>query len=100
MKIPFDTCTKCNRNNFSGTCTFVNAHLQKLRTLDFEKTLEKLEKVVKHFNCKDVCFVVYEKPEVKCGERLAIRTWFKENGKEVLEFVEHFRKTNVTKFPS
>lgn len=65
---------------------FLNAYFEKLNKLDFEKTIQKLEKVTEHFNCKDICFVVFEKDDVVCGERQGIKKWFNEHGVEIKEF--------------
>lgn len=80
-------CYDCGRVKFQGgNCAFMKAYRDKLDKLDFNKVVEKLEKTVKHFECTDMCFLVYEKPEVLCGERPVIVNWFKDHGIGVVEF--------------
>lgn len=82
-----EVCTDCNRQKLiGGNCPFMKGYRAKLDKLDFSKVLKKLEKVAEHFNCDTICFVVYEKPDVLCGERWVMKDWFKDNGVDVEEF--------------
>lgn len=90
---PGDFCRECNREKFVGeNCPFMNAMLAKLEKLDFSKTISKLEKLAAHFGCNEICFMVYEKPDVVCGERWAMRWWFERHGMELPEFVPPTKK--------
>lgn len=87
LNLDKETCHDCNRIKYVGeNCPFLNTYFEKLNKLDFEKTIQKLEKVTEHFNCKDICFVVFEKDDVVCGERQGIKKWFNEHGVEIKEF--------------
>lgn len=82
-----NVCHECGRYKYIGDdCSFMQAFREKLNKLDFGQVLKKLEKVAKHFNCQDICFVAYEKPDVVCGERWVIKKWFEDNKVEVKEF--------------
>ena len=82
-----EVCTDCGRQKLvGGNCPFMQAYKKKLDALDFDKVYSKLAKVVEHFGCEDICFVVYEKPDVLCGERWVMIDWFKEHGVAIEEF--------------
>lgn len=87
LNLDRNICPDCKRTKYVGeNCPFLQAYLQKLNKLDFKKVIEKLEKVTEHFNCKDICFVVYEKDDILCGERQGIKKWFKDHQIDVKEF--------------
>ena len=80
-------CTDCGRVKLAGKdCPFAKAYRAKLDKLDFDKVYSKLTKVVEHFGCKNLCFVVYEKPDVICGERWVMLDWFKDHGISIQEY--------------
>lgn len=80
-------CIECDRKLYvGGNCPFMKGYYEKLSKLDFDKTFKKLQNIVNHFNCEDICFVVYEKPDCPCGERWVIKKWFEEHGITIEEF--------------
>lgn len=82
-----EICKNCQRIKLAGgNCPFMQAFRQKLDKLDFNRTINKLEATAKHFDCSSICFVVYEKPDVKCGERWPFVEWFKDHGIAIEEF--------------
>lgn len=83
-----DECINCvnGEKEKRNDCAFIKAFLEKLQKLDFKKTIIKLTKLAEHFKCNSICFVVFEKPEIICGERVAIKKWFEENNTHIEEF--------------
>ena len=80
-------CTDCGRSKLLGKdCPFAKAYAAKLNKLDFNLVYSKLEKLAHHFGCSSICFVVYEKPDIPCGERWVIVDWFKKHGVDIKEF--------------
>lgn len=87
LEVSEDFCHICHRQKYVGeNCPIILAHIKKLHKLDFKETITKLEKLATHFNCDSICFVVYEKPGILCGERIAIKKWFEENSTKIEEF--------------
>lgn len=98
LDISEDFCHECHRQKYVGeNCPVVLAHIKKLHKLNFENTILKLEKLAKHFDCDSICFVVYEKLDILCGERIAIKKWFKENNTQIEEFYP-LKKASNDKF--
>lgn len=82
-----ETCTDCGRVKLVGKdCPFAKSYRAKLDKLDFNKVYKKLLKVAEHFDCNKICFVVYEKPDVVCGERWVMKDWFADHGIQIEEF--------------
>lgn len=87
LELVQDVCHECGRVKFLGKdCPFAKAYKAKLEKLDFQKVVKKLEKVAEHFNCKNICFFVYEKPDIPCGERWVLKSWFEEHGVQIQEY--------------
>ena len=82
-----EICTDCGRKKLVGKdCPFAKSYRAKLDKLDFDKVYKKLLKVAEHFGCNKICFVVYEKPDVVCGERWVMKDWFADHGIQIEEF--------------
>lgn len=82
-----EICTDCGRKKLVGKdCPFAKSYRAKLDKLDFDKVYKKLLKVAEHFGCNKICFVVYEKPDVVCGERWVMKGWFADHGIQIEEF--------------
>lgn len=94
-----EDCCKCPeiKKKTVDNCSVVKAQLSKLRKLNFQLEILKLENLAKQYNCSSICFVVFEKPEFVCGERSAIKKWFEENGVNIKEFYP-IQKIKNTKF--
>lgn len=76
------------------SCPFLSTYLDYLHTINFNHFLLLLQ-----HNCYKVCnlyniahkpeaiFIVHEKYDNPCSERVAIRKWFEENGMRIPEYV-------------
>lgn len=76
----------------NGNCDFIKLYKQKLDKLDFNQTIKNLKDLAEYYGCRDICLMVHEKPDVKCGERWPLKEWFREHGVELQEFHKIERK--------
>lgn len=73
-------------------CQFLKVYRQQLDTInfvDFIKHLEILCETIKtgeNLEEVDFAFLVYEKYDNPCSERIPIQQWFKDNGMEIEEW--------------
>lgn len=90
--IPNETCEGLcrgpqNCTNIGTKCKFLNAYKKQLSKLDFNHTMELLEKFGSRFDFEPTyVLIVYEKPDNPCSERWPLVEWFKENGVDLEEF--------------
>lgn len=81
----------CNDKN-PTTCAFLKSYEQQLEKIDFNKMITDMEKLAIEYQ-KDkgfldepiIVLIVYETPQNKCSERIAIQNYFNKHGVECKE---------------
>lgn len=82
---------KCNPKH-PHDCDFLKVYRKQLDKIDFKMFIEHLETLAKTIelgeNLSEVnfAFLVYEKYDNPCSERVIIKQWFKDNGMEIEEW--------------
>lgn len=73
-------------------CDFLKMYRKQLDKIDFKRFIEHLETLAKTIQLGenleevDFAFLVYEKYDNPCSERVVIQQWFKDNGMEIKEW--------------
>lgn len=77
-----DTCSdKCPKRHTGDQCGFINGYKSYLNSLNFEETIQHIEKALKRFGEDiDICLIVYEKQGESCSEQGPLIEWFNEHG--------------------
>ena len=81
-------CAPKHPNN----CDFLKMYRKQLDKIDFKMFIEHLETLAKTIRLGenleevDFAFLVYERWDNPCSERVVIQQWFKDNGMEIEEW--------------
>ena len=75
-------------------CEFLKTYRAQLDKIDFKDFISKIEELRNEvcagekFEDIDIAFLVFEKYDNPCSERIVIQQWFKDNGMEIKEWMK------------